>query len=397
MISVTLLNNRTIYPFPNCYTLLPTCGATLIILFGEKDTFVGALLSKRPLRWTGLISYSAYLWHQPLLAFTRLRYGETSSLSCIAIVIIVGLPLSVCSYLFIEQPFRQTQRISQKKIFISAAVGTFLTFVLALFLIRTGNNRSLLSEPGSDSYLADLKQYGNVDYTVGAYNMHQGVKTFSNDTASTKRRMALIGDSFSQDFLNIVIEGKHLTNYEICPYYVHNECQIYIGTEDKQQFILPQFREFCRNGNDIKYALPMIRQANLIVLAAGWKEWNAERLPTTITLLNLTKEQQLIIIGIKNFGPLQPMFYANKSKEYRLAQYGYPEDSYVQMNTFLEGIIDPSMYVNVMNLVCTGYNNTCPLFTRDGKLISYDSWHLTKYGALYVGQIIFSRKPLNQL
>ncbi|CAF5028279.1 unnamed protein product, partial [Rotaria sp. Silwood1] len=32
-----------------------------------------------------------------------------------------------------------------------------------------------------------------------------------------------------------------------------------------------------------------------------------------------------------------------------------------------------------------------------GKLISYDGRHLTKYGAIYVGNIIFKNKPLNKL
>jgi peptidoglycan/LPS O-acetylase OafA/YrhL len=61
IISIVFFDNHNIPPFPNCYTLIPTCGTALIILFANKNTFIGYILSICPLRWIGLISYSAYL------------------------------------------------------------------------------------------------------------------------------------------------------------------------------------------------------------------------------------------------------------------------------------------------------------------------------------------------
>lgn len=399
IVSVILFDNRHIPPFPNCYTLLPTSGAALIILFADEKTFVGSLLSKRLLRWIGLISYSAYLWHQPLFAFIRLRYGETLPLSHTMIIISAVLLLSIFSYRFIEQPFRQRKRISRERLFISASVATLLTFIVALFLIRTANNRSLPpTDEGDDSYLADLKTHGSLSYTWTGYNRHRGLIPFSNDTTSTKQRLILIGDSFSQDFHNIITEGKYLTNYEISPYYIFSGCQIYMGPEDRQQFVLAKDKQRCAShGEDIKYALPVIRQAHVIILTISWHEWSAIRLPTTIKSLNLTKEQKLLIIGTKHFGAVQPMLYVNKSKEHRISQYQYPLPNFVNVNQLLERIVDQSIFANVMKMICTGINNTCPLFTKDGKLISYDGLHLTRYGALYVGKVIFNQKPLNQL
>ena len=59
--------------FPSVYALLPVVGACLIILFARMGTFTARLLSTKPLVAIGLISYSAYLWHQPLFAFARTR------------------------------------------------------------------------------------------------------------------------------------------------------------------------------------------------------------------------------------------------------------------------------------------------------------------------------------
>ena len=58
-------------PFPSLFTLVPTIGAVLVILFAHKNTFVHRLLSHSLMVGIGLASYSAYLWHQPLLAYAR--------------------------------------------------------------------------------------------------------------------------------------------------------------------------------------------------------------------------------------------------------------------------------------------------------------------------------------
>jgi hypothetical protein len=141
----------------------------------------------------------------------------------------------------------------------------------------------------------------------------------------------------------------------------------------------------------------MIRQANVIMLVSNWYEWSAQRLPMTLKLLNLTQQQQIFVIGSKHFGEVNPGLYVNKSTEFRIKQYQYPKENIVNVNNLLEKIIDKSIFVNVMKMTCTGYNKTCALFTRDGKLISHDGAHLTKYGARYVGNIVFNNKPLDKL
>ena len=386
-ISVVLFDNDYIYPFPNCYTLLPTCGAVLVIVFGDKTTFVGSLLSQTLICGIGLISYSAYLWHQPLLAFLRIRFNESPPFSYVLIAIIAVLPISTFSYFYIEQPFRQKNKISRERIFSIAAVATIVTFVLALLLIHSAQNRPMLVE-GEDTYLFDLQNYGSVRYTAYAYNHNAERKVLSNNSSMVVRKILLIGDSNSQDFYNIITGGKYLTNYKIRTRYVHFQCQIYMGPEDREQFITLKYRQMCRNAHHIKTAIPLIREANIIIIVALWKVWSAKRLPGTIELLNITDQQQLIIVGGKHFGQYNLQFYVNKTKEFRVAQYNYPIPWSIEANKLLEKTLDASIFVNTMKMICPRKDNKCPLFTPEGKLISYDSYHLTKH-ALHTWASVF--------
>ncbi|MEQ8291616.1 MAG: acyltransferase family protein [Roseovarius sp.] len=93
-------------PFPSLYTLVPVVGTCLIILFAERETVTARLLSIGPFVGIGLISYSAYLWHQPIFAFARIRYPEHLPDWVMMLLAALALGLAWASWRFIEQPFR---------------------------------------------------------------------------------------------------------------------------------------------------------------------------------------------------------------------------------------------------------------------------------------------------
>ncbi|NMW17488.1 MAG: acyltransferase [Chlorobiaceae bacterium] len=93
--------------FPGSAALLPVLGAGLIIYSGQcGGTGIGRFLSLRPLVFTGLISYSLYLWHWPLLVFSKYFLMRELIPPETAGVIILTFIFSFFSWKFIEQPFR---------------------------------------------------------------------------------------------------------------------------------------------------------------------------------------------------------------------------------------------------------------------------------------------------
>jgi len=94
-------------PFPGLATV-PVVLGTILLLRGEiRETAVGRLLATRPLVLTGLMSYSLYLWHQPLFAFYRLHRGGEISTAAGCILILLVFPIAYLSWRFVERPARR--------------------------------------------------------------------------------------------------------------------------------------------------------------------------------------------------------------------------------------------------------------------------------------------------
>lgn len=123
-------------PFPGLYALLPVVGTVLVIACASADNGAGRLLSSRLFIEIGLRSYSAYLWHQPLLAIARKVYAGNPHLrlplACAAILLTALL--SAVTYRQVETPFRRHR--TNKVIWISGSclAGLFLFSLLLLQL-----------------------------------------------------------------------------------------------------------------------------------------------------------------------------------------------------------------------------------------------------------------------
>jgi peptidoglycan/LPS O-acetylase OafA/YrhL len=105
-------------PFPSLYTLIPTIGTGLLILFANEQTMVGKVLGVKVLVGIGLISYSAYLWHYPLFAFARHRSIEKPSEVLLIALAASALLLAYLTWRWIETPFRNKQRIGRNKVVV---------------------------------------------------------------------------------------------------------------------------------------------------------------------------------------------------------------------------------------------------------------------------------------
>ncbi len=124
--SATLYSGST--PFPGPAALLPCGGAALIIYAGRGGgSVIGDLLSTRPLVYVGLISYSLYLWHWPILVFSRAwLVRPLTTLEAVALIA-VSFAFADLSWRFVESPFRGKRgRFSRYQIYAMGSIATLM-------------------------------------------------------------------------------------------------------------------------------------------------------------------------------------------------------------------------------------------------------------------------------
>ncbi len=131
-------------PFPGVNAVLPCLGAALVIHAGlAGPTLASRLLSLKPIVFVGLISYSLYLWHWPLLVFARHWSPDPLSPGMTLGVIAVSFVAAVLSWRFVEQPFRRSHSVregfawSQRSIFSGSALASSACVVFGLGIVAS--------------------------------------------------------------------------------------------------------------------------------------------------------------------------------------------------------------------------------------------------------------------
>jgi peptidoglycan/LPS O-acetylase OafA/YrhL len=134
LILISLLIFDSSSNFPGFAALIPCLGSALIIYANfNYTTIVGRLLSSYLMVWIGLISYSLYLWHWPLIAFMRLIWGGEQPLLIYLLLFASMFPIAWVSWRFVERPFRRNISVfTRGRLFVAASFGAFSFLGMAI-------------------------------------------------------------------------------------------------------------------------------------------------------------------------------------------------------------------------------------------------------------------------
>lgn len=346
-------------PFASFYTLTPVLGTLLLILCAEKRTVVGKLLGTRVFVGVGLISYSMYLWHQPVFAFSRIYQKEEPSFSIQVAMIIATLLLSYISWKYVEKPFRNKSKVNGK------------VFLITLTICSIGLVGFGYSAHKSHGFVGRV-----FDKSVSSAEMHTSYNqrnfTFKADGFRTdlQPKILVIGNSFGRDIVNVLRETYDFTKLELLYRDDYNICSL-----------------FQLDSGKVLYS-----EADIIVFASNYEIKDTRCINKSLELSNKFGSR-IFFVGTKQFGSNLNWIARTELNERKLLRNPVLQET-LNADIRAAEVIHPKNYISIMQPL----SNSEGVIVTDklGRLISPDRIHLTRYGAIYIGKQIILNSELGK-
>ena len=390
--------------FPGKNALFPSIGTALLIGAGSRGKPWAMLpLRWKPLVWIGLISYSLYLWHWPILAFVR-YFNETVTPRAGVACFIAMLLLAFLSYRYVEQPFREGRGAPRRpgtRVAGGFALGAAGVLALGGGLMGTNGLESVIEKRNPEyreallaletrtkpafrykyncqSSKLEMERFRDPNCVIGADGVRKG----------TPPAAILIGDSNAAHYVGVLgAIAKHkafsFRNVSV------SSCPPLFGSRDA--YGKSTDRPGCtKYRNAVKKS---IDDYDYVFLGAQWsshsKNPNFERdLERTLRTIRKMGKRAVVLGMVPRF----PSYNRNcENRRLRLpmvdcqARAGEGGNSNRKLNKQLQAIakVNHAYYMDVSRVLCT--RTGCSPYLNDHP-VYYDPGHLSMEGSWEIGQ-----------
>jgi len=195
--AIFAFNHQTSHPaLP---TLVPVIGTCMIITFTVDGTWVGRFLSWRPMVVIGLLSYSAYLWHQPLIVFTKHLIPRELTLDVTFVLVVLTFACAYVSWRFVERPFRSKGKVSSRTVMVLSMSGLFALAGTGVLGYLKGGSPERTGLPGYVAASFERTQAGSSCFS--ASQIHVSESWLCDVGSEGAPQFALFGDSHARSLL----------------------------------------------------------------------------------------------------------------------------------------------------------------------------------------------------
>lgn len=379
---------------PSLWTLIPVLGTVLIIVCAQPNTLTAKLLSLKPLVWIGLLSYSAYLWHQPLFAFTRItRLQAELPLTITLGLIVLTFLLAAISWRFIEQPFRNRAFLRRKQVF-GLSLAAMLGLAAPMLWIqqqqglpqRFNEVQRILFE---HQRLAS-QQASHDPCFVGEDRDSQALG--EECKLNAQQTSALLGDSHASALWYGLNAHIPLAKYSA------SGCAPLLGDEIKD------WRPFCPAVNQFNFSEIEAKQPKLIVLHANWLLYQ-QKLPQDDPLLigkqlqntlahlhRIAPDSHVFVIGDVPQWPPSLIQILSEQAKHDAPEHKQPNSTYAALKK-VEHILqdhmdDKATFISLLDMLCDeeGVCQAIIPTETDWEPLAWDYGHLSRGAAAYVSQ-----------
>jgi len=370
--------------FPGLAALVPCAGAALLIQSGmDASSIVNRLLAWRPVVFVGLISYPLYLWHWPILVFTREMLGEQLRHRDVALCIIASFILATATWKVLEQPIRRrTTLTSRRTLFAAAAACLVVTLGAGVGLAASGGF-IWRYPPAARRLLASTADGGGVYFRADKCFITPEEPHFDAAVClrldPEKPNVLLLGDSHAAHLwygLHQTYPGVNILQATAagCRPVIGGSVQ---GKDICHPLVYSVLRDF----------LPAHR-VDAVILSGGW--WNDDTdlgdLPKTVAYIRRYTDHVIVVGPINGYDRPLPELLANDVRtsisdtdEHRVRP--------IEKLDLRAGEISRASgaeYLSLYRLLCP--RPSCVKYAAPGEPMQFDAFHLTPAGSIYVAR-----------
>lgn len=339
---------------PSLLTLIPVCGAVLLILFARPDHVVGRLLASPVFVGIGLLSYGIYLWHQPLISFGRLASSVPLSPAMLVVLALLSIPLAWTSFHLVEQPCRNRRQVGTAKL-LSGIIAASVLLGTAGYLLHA---RGGVPERFFATRSAEM-----TGTAFASYN--DAVRKLQADAfpADSQRNLLVIGNSYARDFVNMVLDTELLDGFEVVYREDMGGCLASNIIPGSTQYLL-------------------LRSATMVVFGSPH--------PKNICpdqdahLLRQIGVEKVFFLGNKQFG-YNPDAFLRLPVDQRKDVRTEPLPEALAFHADLQRMIPGEYFVDLFALIRDEQGKVL-VFDETGLLLAGDRSHLTRPGAQFFGK-----------
>jgi len=388
LIAYAIFTYTAATPFPGFSALVPCIGAALVLAAGRDGTsFAGRVLSLKPFVWIGMISYSLYLWHWPVIVFQNTNAMFVNGLSArVTKLILLSLCIALAwlSWRFVEAPFRAGPRKpSRSFIFKAALVGTMAIMSLGAISVVLDGLPSRFKPEALE--VANYLQYKGTSPNPAKCFIQSRDRYEDFDQAAClkispdKPNYLLLGDSHANHlWLGLTSEldvNIMQASASLCTPTIDQRIDAAPGCSRLMKYVFEDF-------------LPK-HHVDKLVIAGYWKEADIQALERT---LQWAKQHQIEVLL---FGPIVvydsplPRILASS------IQQGDPStvaphrlDNVEKIDADMQAMAarEQTQYVSLYRQICP--DKKCRVFAQQNVPLQYDYGHLTEEGSrLLIGEL----------
>ena len=363
-------------PFPGLSALLPCLGSGLLIYVGRSSArpLATSLLSLRPFVFIGLISYSLYLVHWPIVSFARDQSLDHPTTAETLMIVVASFLLAALSWRFVEQPFRKPRpAVTQPRLLFGGVASIAVFAVVGALGIATNGFPARMQD--FTAVTIDGHEYWNQGKCF--LDRNPDYRKWSAElctlTQADGPEVLLWGDSFAAHYVPGIVASSPRIPARILQYTAAG-CPPILSYFS---YARPRCAEFNAN------ALRIIAERNIkaVILSARWTDLQSrglDQLQGTLAALTPLGVQVYVIGQSPQFSAnVQVIAYRKGSREpHAVDRWKVFFDPAI--NAELERYAGDAIFIDPLHRLCK--DGECP-YRESGRYLYEDAEHFSVYGS----------------